>query len=213
MSCKKYSMEGLLLGLSTGTSCLVLCGPIVVPYLLGEGISIKKSLIDILLFLGSRFFAYMILGLVAALVGQAFLNAEIYQHMITGSAYMILSVLLVVYSFIKIRHICAIKPFSEALIHRADKRTIAIPIVGGLVTGLSLCPALLLAFTGAASQDTLLRSMGYFIFFYLGTSVYFLPLVLLGLTHGRNVIHIIGKITAGLAGLVFFVKGLMLVLN
>lgn len=206
-------MEGLLLGLTTGTSCLVICGPIVVPYLLGEGISIKKSLFDILLFLGSRFFAYMILGIIAALVGQTFLNNEIYQHIITGSAYMILSVMLVIYSFIKIRHICAIKPFSKALIHRADRRTIAIPIVGGLVTGLSFCPALLLAFTGAASQDSLLKSMGYFLFFYLGTSVYFLPLILLGFTHGKNVIHIIGKITAGLAGLIFFIKGLMLVLS
>jgi sulfite exporter TauE/SafE len=206
-------MEGLLLGLSTGTSCLVICGPIVVPYLLGEGTSIKKSLIDILLFLGSRFFAYMILGIIAALIGQTFLNAELYQHIITGSAYMILSVMLVVYSFVKIRHICAVKPFSEALIHKANRRTIAIPIVGGLVTGLSLCPALLLAFTGAASQDSLLKSMGYFLFFYLGTSVYFLPLILLGLTHGRNVIHIIGKITAGLAGLIFFIKGLMLILS
>jgi sulfite exporter TauE/SafE len=206
-------MEGLLLGLSTGTSCLVLCGPVVLPYILGEGTSVKKSLIDILLFLGSRFIAYMILGLIAALIGQTFLNSEIYQHIITGSAYMILSVMLVVYSFIKIRHICAVKPFSEALIHRADKRTIAIPIVGGLVTGLSLCPALLLAFSGAASRDSLLGSLDYFIFFYLGTSVYFLPLMLLGLTHGRNVIHIVGKITAGLAGLIFFIKGLMLVLS
>jgi len=206
-------MEALLLGLSTGTSCLVLCGPIVVPYLLGEGISVKKSLIDIFLFLGSRFFAYMILGLVAALVGQTFLKAEIYQHIITGSAYMILSLVLVVYSFIRIRHICAIKPFSEVLIHQADKRTIAVPLVGGLVTGLSLCPSLLLAFTGAASQDSLLKSMGYFIFFFLGTSVYFLPLMFLGLIHGKNVIHIIGKITAGLAGLVFFIKGLMMVLH
>lgn len=206
-------MEGLLLGLSTGTSCLVLCGPVVLPYILGEGTSVKKSLIDILLFLGSRFFAYMMLGLIAALIGQTFLNGELYQHMITGSAYMILSVMLVVYSFIKIRHICAVKPFSGALIHRADRRTIAIPIVGGLVTGLSFCPALLLAFTGAASQDSLSGSLGYFIFFYLGTSVYFLPLMLLGLTHGRNAIHIIGKITAGLAGLIFFIKGLMLVLS
>lgn len=206
-------MEGLLLGLSTGTSCIVLCGPVVVPYLLGEGISIRKSLIDICLFLGSRFFAYLILGFVAALIGQTFLSSEIYQHIIIGSAYMLLSVILVIYSFLKVRNICSARLFSEALVHRADKRAIAIPLVGGLVTGLSLCPALLLAFTGAASQDSLLRSMGYFIFFYLGTSVYFLPLVLLGLTHGRNVIHIIGKITAGLAGLIFFIKGLMLVLN
>jgi len=206
-------MEALILGLSTGTSCLILCGPIVVPYLLGEGISIKRSLIDIFIFLGSRFTAYMILGLIAAFVGQSFLKTEIFRNTVTGSAYMILSLVLVVYSFIRIRHICAVKPFSEALMNQADKRTIAVPLVGGLVTGLSLCPSLLLAFTGAASQDTLLKSMGFFIFFFLGTSVYFIPLMFLGLIPGRNIIHIIGKIAAGLAGLVFFIKGLILVLN
>jgi sulfite exporter TauE/SafE len=206
-------MEALILGLSTGASCLVLCGPIVVPYLLGEGRSIKKSLIDLLLFLGSRFTAYMILALIAAFVGQSFLQTKIYGNIVTGSAYMILSVVLVVYSFLRIRHICAIKPFSDSLIPQPDKRTRAVPLVGGLVTGLSLCPSLLLAFTGAASQGTLLKSMGFFIFFFLGTSVYFLPLVFLGLIHGRNVIHIIGKITAGLAGLIFFIKGLMLILS
>jgi sulfite exporter TauE/SafE len=206
-------MEALLLGLSTGTSCLIFCGPILVPYLLGEGISLKRSLIDISIFLGSRFIVYVLLGLLAALVGQAFFRTGIYRGIITGSAYIILSVTLVIYAFFRIKPLCMLKSFQEIPANQPDRRTLAVPLVGGLVTGLSLCPSLLLAFTGAASEGSIWQSIEFFILFFAGTTVYFLPLIFLGLIHGKNVIHIIGKIAAGMAGVIFFVKGLSLLIN
>lgn len=202
-----------MLGLSTGTSCLIFCGPIIVPYLLGEGISIRQSLIDILIFLGSRFIIYLLLGLLAALIGQTFFRTEIYKEIITGSAYIILSVTLVIYAFLRIKPLCLLKNIHGIPANQPDRRTMAVPLVGGLVTGLSLCPALLLAFAGAASEGSILQSIVYFILFFAGTTAYFLPLVFLGLIHGKNVIHIIGKFAAGIAGLIFFVKGLILLIS
>lgn len=206
-------MEALLLGLSTGTSCLIFCGPVILPYMLGEGISLKRSLVDILIFMGSRLVVYILLGLIAALVGQAFFRTEVFREIITGSAYIILSVTLVIYAFLRIKPLCMLKNFHEIPVNQADRRTFAVPLVGGLVTGLSLCPALLLAFTGAASKGSILQSIEYFILFFAGTTVYFLPLILLGLIHGRNVIHIIGKFAAGIAGIFFFVKGIIMLIN
>jgi sulfite exporter TauE/SafE len=206
-------MEALLLGLSTGTSCLVFCGPVIIPYLLGEGISVRRSLVDILIFLGSRFIVYILLGLLAAIVGQTFFRTQVFREIITGSAYIILSVTLVIYSFLRIKPLCMLKNFREIPVNQADRRTFAVPLIGGLVTGLSLCPALLLAFTGAASEGSILKSISYFIFFYIGTTVYFLPLIFLGLIHGRNVIHIIGKFAAGIAGIFFFIKGIIMLIN
>lgn len=206
-------MEALLLGLSTGTSCLVFCGPVIIPYLLGEGISVRRSVVDISIFLGSRFIVYILLGLLAALVGQAFLRTEIFRESITGSAYIVLSVALIVYAFLRIKPLCLLKNLHEIPANQPDKRTLAIPLIGGLVTGLSLCPALLLAFTGAASERSILNSILYFILFFLGTTVYFLPLILLGFIRGRNIIHIIGKFAAGIAGIFFFAKGLIMLIN
>jgi sulfite exporter TauE/SafE len=206
-------MEALLLGLSTGTSCLIFCGPVIVPYLLGEGISLKRSLVDILVFLGSRFVVYVLLGVIAALIGQAFLRTEIFREIITGSAYVILSVALVIYAFLRIKPLCLLKNMHEIPANQPDKRTVAVPLIGGLVTGLSLCPALLIAFTGAASEGSIIRSIMYFTFFFAGTTVYFLPLIFLGLIHGKNVIHIIGKFAAGIAGIFFFIKGLIMLIN
>jgi len=206
-------MEALLLGLSTGTSCLVFCGPVILPYMLGEGISIKRSLADILVFLGSRLIVYILLGLLAALIGQTFFRTEIYREIITGSAYIILSITLVLYAFLRIKPLCLLKNIHDVPANQPDRRTMAVPLIGGLVTGLSLCPALLLAFTGATSEGSILKSILYFILFFAGTTVYFIPLMFLGLIHGRNVIHIIGKFAAGIAGIFFFIKGLIMLIN
>jgi sulfite exporter TauE/SafE len=206
-------MEALLLGLTTGTSCLVFCGPVILPYLLGEGISVRRSLVDISIFLGARFIIYILLGLIAALVGQAFLGTDFFRNIITGSAYIVLSVALVIYAFLRIKPLCLLKNIREIPVNYPDRRTMTVPLIGGLVTGLSFCPALLLAFTGAASERSVLHSIVYFIFFFLGTTVYFLPLIFLGLIHGRNVIHIIGKFAAGIAGIFFFIKGLIMLIN
>jgi len=206
-------MEALLLGLSTGTSCLIFCGPIIVPYLLGEGISVKRSLVDIFIFLGSRFIVYILLGLLAALIGQTFFRTGLYREIITGSAYIFLSVTLIIYAFFRIKPLCMLKNLHESPANQADRRTLIVPLVGGLVTGLSLCPSLLLAFTGAATKETIWQSVAFFMFFCIGTSIYFIPLIFLGLIHGKNVIHIIGKIAAGMAGVIFFAKGLILLIN
>lgn len=206
-------MEALLLGLTTGTSCLIFCGPVIVPYLLGEGISVRRSVIDISIFLGSRFTVYILLGFLAALAGQAFFQTDLYRGIITGSAYIILSVALVIYAFFRIKPLCMLKNLHDIPVNQEDRRTFVVPLVGGLVTGISLCPSLLLAFTGAAAEKSIWQSIAYFIFFFLGTTVYFIPLIFLGLIHGKNVIHIIGKIASGMAGLIFFVKGLILLVN
>jgi hypothetical protein len=206
-------MEALLLGLSTGTSCLVFCGPVILPYLLGEGISVRRSLLDILIFLGARFIIYILLGILAALVGQTFFRTEIFRDIITGSAYIVLSVTLIVYAFLRIKPLCLLKNIREIPANQPDRRTLAVPLIGGLVTGLSLCPALLLAFTGAAAEGSIWHSILFFMLFFAGTTVYFLPLILLGFIHGRNIIHIVGKFAAGIAGIFFFAKGLIMLLN
>ncbi len=206
-------MEALLLGLGTGTSCLLYCGPVIVPYLLAEGGSLKKSFLDISLFLGSRFIAYMILAIVASLMGNSLFTTEIYRSILTGAAYIILSTTLIIYSFFRIKHVCKARKYSDILSNIPYKWTQSVPVVAGFVTGLSICPPLLLAFAGAASKQSIQDSMIFFLFFFLGTSVYFFPLAFLGLTQRKNVIHIIGKIAAGLAGVIYFIKGVLLISN
>jgi hypothetical protein len=50
----------------------------------------------------------------------------------------------------------------------------------GLLAGLKVCPPMLLAFTDATGAGTLAGSLSIFLPFFLGTSVYFIPIVLVG---------------------------------
>lgn len=47
-------MQGLLLGLANGTTCLAFCAPVLVPFLLERGETVRQNLLTLLKFLGGR---------------------------------------------------------------------------------------------------------------------------------------------------------------
>src|SRR4030042_1680787 len=67
----------------------------------------------------------------------------------------------------------------------------------GFLTGLNLCPPFLLAFTEAAKTGVLWRSVLFFAAFFVGTSVYILPLAILGLGRRVEALQYIGRLAAG----------------
>ena len=55
-------MRGFLLGFASGTSCLVSCVPVLIPFLLHEGQNVRHSLLTLAKFLGGRLGGYMLFG-------------------------------------------------------------------------------------------------------------------------------------------------------
>jgi hypothetical protein len=89
-----------------------------------------------------------------------------------------------------------------------------VPAIGGFATGLNVCPPFLLAITGATESGKVLASISFFIMFFAGTAVYFLPLPFIGFFRKQQVLKAVGKFAAILAGLIYFYKGIiMLVTN
>jgi hypothetical protein len=80
----------------------------------------------------------------------------------------------------------------------------------GLLAGLKVCPPLLLAFTDAASSGTLGGSLLLFATFFLGTSLYFLPLPLLGAFTRMPDLRIVGKFAAVIVALYYLYSGILL---
>jgi hypothetical protein len=83
-----------------------------------------------------------------------------------------------------------------------------IPILLGLVNSLGFCPALFIILTKGATQGTLLQSYLAFLAFFIGSSLWFLPLPLAGKIQKREVLKNIGILATGLAGVIFMIKGL-----
>ena len=61
--------EGFILGLSTGAVCVAYFGPVLLPFILGEGTSVVRNAKSVGLFLGGRLAAYILVGFFSGLLG------------------------------------------------------------------------------------------------------------------------------------------------
>lgn len=202
-------MQGFLLGLANGTTCLAFCAPVLVPFLLEEGKNIRDNLVMLLKFLGGRLGGYMLLGLLAWAMGDLLLRTTSYQGLVIGMAYVGLSALLLV-AVLREKG-----PAPGACAFEGARATLRrwpamLPVGMGLLAGLKICPPLLLAFTDAASSGTLGGSLLPFVTFFLGTSLYFLPISVLGAFARLPDLRIVGKFAAVMVALYYLVSGILL---
>jgi len=208
-------MEGFLLGLSTGVYCFASCGPLLAPWLLAEGLGPGRNVLYVLLFLGGRLLGYLAYGILAWLAGRMFQAVmPTWRLYVFGGAYIVLSVMLVVYAGRAGWAACGAgatsSPWRERLRNRGR---LLIPFIGGLVTGLNICYPFMLAFVAAAARPTWFASVGFFLMFYLGTSVFILPLPLLGLLRRHQALRTIGRLSVWLVGCYYLYSGLMMIIQ
>jgi sulfite exporter TauE/SafE len=204
--------EGFFLGLSTGMVCIAYCGPILVPYLLGEGKGLKKNTAAVAYFLSGRLLAYLLVGLLVGFLGKIILQSSALKNYILASAFLFLSVLLIVYGFYRFGEVCLGKKSRNVLKKTRLHWPVLVPAAGGFVTGMNICPPFLLAITSALGTINISQSIWLFFMFFLGTSVYFIPFPFLGLLQRQQVLKIIGKFAAILTGLYYFYEGLKLLI-
>ena len=202
-----------MLGLSLGAVCLGYCVPILAPYLLGEGKKIFRNVLDVGLFLLGRLAGYLLFGVLAWGIGEVFLMEANWRRIIIGSAYVILSLLLAFYGFYHSGDACPAENAGRRFQGLKTKWLLAIPLFGGFVTGLNFCPPFLLAFTGAANTGTLGESLQFFLSFFLGTSIFFLPIPFIGFLRNFSALKIIGKLAAGVMGIYYLYLGITLLMG
>ena len=202
-------MQGFFLGLANGTSCLALCAPVLIPFLLSEGEDIRHNLAALLKFLAGRLGGYLLFGLLAWAVGGLLVEVGGSQALLIGGTYIGLSILLLVAVFRKKRPAAGGCALSQARA-RFRRWPALIPAGMGLLAGLKVCPPLLLAFTDAASSGTLGGSLLLFVTFFLGTSLYFLPLPLLGAFSRLPDLRIVGRFAAVIVALYYLFSGVLL---
>ncbi len=175
-------IEGFLLGLSTGTICLVTCTPIYLPYLLTEKRQLKKSLIAVFQISVGRFFSYAAFGAAAGFTGSKI--AGIDRSFYASIAYILLSVYLVLTTIRthKKHHSCSIPKYT-----RFTRNAILL----GVLTGLNFCPSFLIALSKSIDLGGIMAGTLLFTGFFFGTSVFLIPLAFVGLlTKVRNMTNL-----------------------
>ena len=203
-------MQGFLLGLSSGAVCLAYCAPLLVPYIMGEGQSIRRNGFLLARFLSGRLLGYLMTGLLAGISGFLIAAQTPFRGLIFGGAYMVLAILLIIYGFADIRTICFAERSNDFIKRAAARFPSLLPLLFGLFTGLALCPPFMLAIVNAAETASIGGSILFFLMFFLGTTIYFIPLPFIGAFRRSRVLQTVGKFAAGIVGLYYFYLGLIM---
>jgi sulfite exporter TauE/SafE len=201
-------IKGFMLGLASGTVCVVYCGPVLIPYLLSIGQNVLNNLLTILYFMAGRLAGYLLFAAAAWAAGMVVVGNLTNQGAVFGVIYIALAILLIFYGFRSSASDCSgrrAKFLSEKL---NVKNQVVFPAILGFLTGLNLCPPFLLAFAEAARTGTLWRSLLFFTAFFVGTSVYILPLAVLGLARQIEALRYVGRLAAGVVGMFYLYLGI-----
>jgi sulfite exporter TauE/SafE len=164
-------VDALVLGLSSGASCLASCAPFLVPALAAEGGAPRGRRLGLLgLFLAGRLLSYAAVGALAGSFGAlaaGYLPPSLDRALLRagwalGGAALLAGGL----AGFKGRSFC------RALASREKPGLSALAL--GVAAGLNLCPP----FAAAASRALglgALGGIGYFLLFFVGTSAWILP--------------------------------------
>jgi sulfite exporter TauE/SafE len=203
-------MEAFLLGLANGTVCLAFCAPVLIPFFLAEG---KKTPANFRLmgeFLLGRLTGYLGFGAIAWMTNSLILANTSFREIGLGVVYMILAVFLVLFGLWPEHKPCGGQWLTSQPERFNSDKSGWFSLLLGLLTGLNLCPPFLLAFAGAAGSRSLGGSVFFFFCFFLGTSIFFLPLPFIGLVNRHQTFRWVGRLSAAVVGAYYFYVGLIM---
>ena len=190
-------IEGFSLGLSTGVYCLSACAPLVVPFIMAEsdrGWGKNAWLVG--QFLLGRLVAYILFAIVVSLVGMQFTGPG--PVWLMPAAFLAGGLIMLLYTGMR-----DAPHFGLCAVAAKFLPVSRLPIVLGFVVGINVC----VPFVNAMLRVLELRSVGlsvlYFCTFFLGTSVYILPLVLVTPFARIERLKSIGRLACILSGLWF----------
>src|SRR4030042_4098265 len=208
-------LDGFILGVSSGVTCVAFCAPALVPYLLGEGKGISQNALLTVQFLLGRLLGYLLFAVLAWGVNRSILQGMSKPSLLLliGAAYVVFSVLLLYYGFFRQKTACAMTRTNGLRSRLMTQWPVSIPLVAGFALGLSFCPPFLLAFSNALEKTSLLPNMLFFFAFFLGTAIFFIPTPFVGIFRGFSALKIIGKMAAGLIGVYYLYSGVVMLIG
>ncbi len=196
-----YSLiiQPFLLGLSVGLYCFAHCLPFVSSYLVSEERPGKKNLKIILQLIAGRFFGYLAFGAFFGYLGEK-VNNQILDSILIFSL-VLLSGLLILHALnlFKIKWVC------HPQVLRKKKM---IPIAMGFLLGFHLCPPFLLSVVYVIKLGNVWKGIIYFVMFFIGTSLYYLPITFLGPLAKMREFRLAARLAALIVGFGFIIYGL-----
>lgn len=200
-----YIIQPFLLGISTGIFCFTYCVPFIVPYLVSEQRKLKRNFKVILEFISGRLGGYILFGAIFGYLGEKISNQTV--NLILIISLMVLSVILIFYA------LGVLKPkgfFCSAKYIKFKKKA---PLLMGFLMGINICPPFLMSLAYVFTLHSVVKGIVYFLVFFLGTTLYFLPITFLGFLGKVNEFRLAARISGLIIGLVFLVYGIYYIIR
>lgn len=207
-------LEAILLGASTGTYCSMYCGPVLIPFLCGtEKPGYKRNAGLTGAFLLARLITYFILGAIFAGLGYLVNDYvdPVFARKLSLFAYIFSGLILLLNSLgVRFPWGCSHNGCKVPKLHRIGNDWVT-AVVAGLAVGLHICPPLWTAMTRSIFGGHGIPGLFYFVFFYIGTLPFFIPLLGIPfITKRVGIIRQISRIAQLLISLYFiFMLGLI----
>ncbi|MBL7053642.1 sulfite exporter TauE/SafE family protein [Patescibacteria group bacterium] len=197
---ESFIIAPLLLGLSTGIYCFVYCIPFIAPVMISEKRGKQQDIKTLTHFILGRLIGYILFGAVFGYLGESINNDNL--NIILNIALVLMSLILILHAFGLLR---STKSSFCANIKKHNKK---FPLLMGFFMGINVCPPFLMSLAYIFTLNSALKGIIYFLMFFVGTTLYFIPLVLLGLLNKMKEFQLVGKISGLIVGCLFLFYGI-----
>lgn len=205
-------MSGFLLGLSLGVACLASCAPALVPWYLASAAGWGRNFLLLGLFSVGRLVGYGVFGFLAWTIHPLVETMRGSYGYVFGLIYLLMAAMLIQFGRAKSHSGC----IGEGAMRRIPAAILARPgilaVILGLLVGLNLCPPFVAAFTKAAECSSLAGSVGFFVSFWAGTTVYLLPLPMVGLVR-HPAAAAVGRLACWIMAAFFVYQGVLMLIG
>ena len=222
-------LQPILAGLSVGAFCLTYCFPFMGVVFGSEERSPRKNFLILLKFLAGRLAGYLCFGLLVGYLGEKF--DPRWLRLATDISFIVLAMCLFLYLLGLSPHPSrSLPPENGSVLSRLADRTKPGerkgifcsgapflknqgPLVMGFFMGINLCPPFLLSVTYVFSRHSALYGMIYFAFFFLASSLYFLPIIFVGMASRAREFRTLARVSGFLVAGIFFIYGIYSILH
>jgi sulfite exporter TauE/SafE len=201
--------EALVLGLVSGPACVASCGPVIVPSLLAEKSGLRLNSRYLTLFLAARLCGYLLFAAVAWELGALVPLRSSARVLLIALIHLLLGCALLLYAY-SVGHPCGHSHVGSQLvtIGASEKHGVPGAAVLGFLTGVSLCPPFVTAGVRAAEAASLTAALVFFVVFFAGTSIWFVPFAGLGWIRRNEAAITVARMTLVLIAVYYLYAGL-----
>jgi sulfite exporter TauE/SafE len=195
-----FYLEAFLLGLSMGPLCLITCGPLAAPLVALGKPGWKGAASTLGVFLTGRLAGYLAIAMASSFLGRILIPGHNHSAaaLLTLAAGLFLLIAAAAHSF---------PSLSWCRFFSSPGPSRLTVFLVGLLSGLNLCPPFIAAILSSAALASLIKSLLFFLVFFVATSLVFPVLILLGWIGERAPIRAAARVLLVLTGSWMVFKG------